>query len=339
MRNLFFIISLVTFSSLSLPQNVKYQLSLDTNFPLWLKTVDAHSEQTSGITFVKNECGIDYFLLADDIGAIHLMSVKENKIVGMDEIEFVNETERFFPTFPKMDFEEITFDKNTGDVYLSVEGNGKYYNDYVGIFKLIFKNRDILSKKVVAIIRINYRPENLFFKYTGWNIGYEGFAVSNNYYFLGLEGFLNNNLFADSTLIFISNKVDMEIFKIISTKTFGIHTICGLYAENDHSIWGVDRNNRKIFNLKLDENFDIIKCSIYEGSVQIPGYKDLNYQPSLESITMDNEKNIYVVDDPWKEVFIPQEITFNKLDEETKSNFKDYIPTIYKYKITPKGDD
>jgi len=339
MLKLFFIISISLISTLSLPQNASYNLTLDEDYPLWLKTDKSNTDQTSGIAFIKNECGTNYFLLADDIGSIHLMSVNEDEIVSIDKIEFVNETQNFFSSFPKMDFEEITYDKNTGEVYLSVEGNGEHFNDYAGIFKLIFKDRDILTKQVVAIIRINYRPENLFFKYTNWNIGYEGFAVSDNHYFLGLEGFSKDNLFADSTLIFIASKSDMEIFKIINTKSYGIHTICGLFAEDNYSIWGIDRNNRKIFNLIFDENFDIMKCDLYECSLHIPGYKDLNYLPSLESITMDNEKNIYVVDDPWKSVFVPQEETFNKLNEETKINFKNFIPTIYKYKLTPKGDN
>lgn len=45
-----------------------------------------------------------------------------------------------------MDFEEITYDKTTGEVYLSVEGNGENFNDYVGIYKLILKTIMFLLK-------------------------------------------------------------------------------------------------------------------------------------------------------------------------------------------------
>jgi hypothetical protein len=339
MSKIFLALCFLFFSVLSFSQVTDYNLSLDVNFPQWLKDGDVRTEQTSGITFIKSERGLDYFLLADDIGVIHLLIIKDEKILSIDQIEFINETQNFFPSFPKMDFEEISYDRTTGEVYLSVEGNGEHFNDYVGIFKLIFKNRDILTKKVISIIRVNYRPENLFFKYTNWNIAYEGFTFDNNFYYLGLEGFQNDNLFADSTLIFIGNKNDMQIIKSISTKQLGIHTICGLFSDKNYSLWGVDRNNRKIFHIIFTENFEIKSFSLYESSTQIPGYKNLNFLPSFESITMDDKNNLYIVDDPWKQVFVPDSITFDKLDIETKSNFKSYIPTIYKYKLTPKGDN
>lgn len=339
MKRLFFILIIFISSSISFSQKEKFNLLLDENYPLWLKSDKANTDQTSGIAFIKNDCSTNYFLLADDIGAIHLAAIKENKIEKIDKIEFVNETERFFPTFPKMDFEDIAFDKETGEAYLSVEGNGEKFNDFVGIFKLIFKNRDVFTKQVVAIIRINFRPQNLFFKYTSWNIGYEGIALNNKYFFLGLEGFQKDNLFADSTLIFIANKNDMEIVKTINTKEFGIHTVCGLFTDEENSLWGVDRNNRKIFHFLFDEKFNVKEFTSFNGTTEIPGFKDLNYLPSFESITMDDKKNIYVVDDPWKTVFIPAENIYDQLDEETKTNFKNYIPTIYKYKLTPKGDN
>jgi len=66
----------------------------------------------------------------------------------------------------------------------------------------------------------------------------------------------------------------------------------------------------------------------------IPGYHNLNYLPSYESITMDDDDNIYIVDDPWKEVFVPKEEILDKLDKQTINNFKQYVPIIFKYKIT-----
>jgi hypothetical protein len=339
MKKIYLIILIISFTVALFPQSAEVDLKPDVNFPLWLKSGGSRSDQTSGITFVKSECDVDYFLLADDIGAIHLLALKDDKILSIDKVEFIQESENFFTQFPKMDFEEISYDKTTGEVYLSVEGNGEHFNDYVGIFKLIFKNRDILTKQVVAIIRVNFKPENLFFKYTKWNIGYEGFTADNNYYYLGLEGFQNNYLFADSTLIFIANKYDMQIIKTISTKQLGIHTICGLHSDEDYSLWGVDRNNKKIFHILFDESFNIKTFNSYDCSTVIPGYHNLNYSPSFESITLDDENNLFIVDDPWKEVFVPEKNTYDKLDEETKANFRAYIPTIYKYKLTPKGDN
>jgi len=328
---LFFILS---FDFFVIAQNENITLLPDENFPLWLKTNQSRTNQTSGIAFIKSECDRKYFLLADDIGAIHLLTLKSDSIFSIENILFADSSGNYFSNFPKKDFEEINYDKNTGDVYLSVEGNGENFNDYVGIYKLIFKDKDVISKQIVLIEKMTYEPVIMFYKYTNWNIGYEGFALDDNYFYLGLEGFLNNYQFADSTLILIANKSDLSIIKEISTKSLGIHTICGLFSDEDYSLWGIDRNNRTIFHILFDEEFNIINFSKFDGKTFIPGYHNLNYSTSYESITIDDEDNIYIVDDPWKEVFIPGQDTLDKLDAETINNFKQYIPTIFKYKIT-----
>jgi hypothetical protein len=233
-----------------------------------------------------------------------------------------------------MDFEEIVYDKNTGEVYLSIEGNGENFNDYGGIYKLNFKDDNVFSKQVISIEKINFKPVCEFYKYTGRNIGYEGFALDDNYFYLGLEGFQNNYQFADSALIFIVNKSDYNIIKDISTKNLGVHTICGLYSDENYSLWGIDRNNRTIFHILFDEDFNIKSFSKFDAATVIPGYNNLNYLPSYESITMDENRNIYIVDDPWKEVFVPTQDILDQLDDQTIKNFKKYIPIIFKYKIT-----
>ena len=123
----------------------------------------------------------------------------------------------------------------------------------------------------------------------------------------------------------------MIIIKEISTKELGIHTICGLFSDEDYSLWGIDRNNRTIFHILFDEEFNIISFSKFDGATVIPGYNYLNYLPSYESITKDDDGNIYIVDDPWKEVFVPSQDILDKLDDQTVSNFREYIPTIFKY--------
>jgi hypothetical protein len=328
---LLFIISISFFTK---AQNENITLLPDEKFPLWLKTDQSSTNQTSGIAFIKSEYDKKYFLLADDIGFINLLTIKSDSIFSIENILFTESAELYFSNFPKKDFEEITYDKNSGDVYLSVEGNGENFNDYVGIFKLIFKDNDVLSKQIISVEKMIYIPADVFYKYTSWNIGYEGFALDDNYFYLGLEGFLNNYQFADSALIFIAHKSDLSIIKKISTKNFGVHTICGLFSDEDYSLWGIDRNNRTIFHILFDENFDIEKFSKYDCSTTIPGYHNLNYLPSFEGITLDDEGNLYIVDDPWKEVFVPQQHILDQLDNETINNFKQYIPIIFKYKVT-----
>jgi hypothetical protein len=328
---LFFIISFDFFLN---AQNENINLLPDENFPLWLKTEQSRTNQTSGIAFIKTECDKKYFLLADDIGFIHLLTLESDSIYSIDSISFTNNTDEYLAAFPKKDFEEIVYDQSTGSVYLSIEGNGEDFNDYVGIYKLIFKDNDVLSKQVISIEKMNFKPADLFYKYTNWNTGYEGFALNDNYFYLGLEGFVNNYQFADSTLIFIANKSHLNIVKTISTKNLGIHTICGLFSDADYSLWGIDRNSRMIFHILFDSEFNINSFLKFDGTTSIPGYHSLNYLPSYESITMDDDDNIYIVDDPWKEVFVPEEEILDQLDNETINNFKGYIPIIFKYKKT-----
>jgi hypothetical protein len=338
MKKLFLILIVTSFTLLLNAQSEKLSLVPDENYPLWLTTNQSRTDQTSGIAFIKSEGNLNYFLLADDIGSIHLLTIKDDAIYNIEKVKFTEETDDFFPTFPKMDFEEITYDKNTGEVYLSVEGNGENFNDYVGIYKLIFEKNNVLTKNAISIARIFYRPKDLFYKYTSWNIGYEGFALDNNYFYLGLEGFQNNHQFSDSTIIFIANKSDMKIIKEVSTKSLGIHTICGLFSDKDYSLWGIDRNSRKIFHISFNQDFSIKDFIKFDCSTIIPGYTDLNYLPSYESITIDNKNNIYLVDDPWREMFVPAESVLEKLDEKTINNFKEFIPTIFKYKIKTEGE-
>ncbi len=323
-----------SFSLIVNAQTEKIYLQPDENFPRWLKTNQSRTSQTSGIAFIKSECDRKYFLLADDIGFINLLTIQNDSVFSIEEILFSENVHNYFLKFPKQDFEEITYDKSSNMVYLSVEGNGENFNEYVGIYRLIFQDNDIFSRKVISIEKLIYTPVNVFYKYTSWNIGFEGFALDNNYFYLGLEGFQNNFQFADSALILIANKSDLNIIKEISTKSLGVHTICGLFSDEDYSLWGVDRNSRIIFHILFDEDFKIKSFSKFDGTMVIPGYNNLSYLPSYEGITFDDDHNIYITDDPWKEAFIPNQNILDMLDYQTINNFKQYIPIMFKYKET-----
>ncbi len=333
MRKALIIFYIFSFNFFVIAQNENITLLPDENFPLWLKTNQSRTDQTSGITFIKSEFGKKYFLLADDIGAIHLLALNGDSVFSIDKITFSDSACNYFSNFPKKDFEEISYDKNNGNVFLSVEGNGENFNEYVGIYKLNFNENNVFSKQIISIEKMTYKPTSLFYKYTDKNIGYEGFALDDNYFYLGLEGFQNNSQFADSSLFFIANKSDLNIIKGISTKSLGFNTICGLFSDKNYSLWGIDRNNRKIFHILFDEEFNIRSFKKFDGESYIPGYHKLNYLPSYESITMDDDENLYIVDDPWKEVFVPKQNILDSLNTETINNFKKYIPIIFKYKI------
>lgn len=314
-------------------QNELFNLELDSNYPLWLTTSECRTDQTSGIAFIKSESCKKYFLVADDIGSIHSLEISSDESIIIKPIIYSDSAKQFLSTLPKADFEEIVFDRSANSVYLSIEGNRNNYRDYVGIFKIHFATDKFPFKEISYFEKLEFKPRETFLKYTDKNIGYEGLATDGNYFYLGLEGFTKNYQFADSSVIFVAKKSDRTIIKEISTKCLRIHTVCGLFSDKDYSLWGIDRNQRKIFNIKFDENLNVINSFLFDCSTRIPGYPELNYNPSLESITMDDDNNLYLIDDPWKEAFIPDQNILDKLDSTTVKNFKELVPIIFKYKI------
>lgn len=333
MIRIFSLLLIIILTEFSFAQVEQIGLVKDSAYPRWLKTEDNRTDQTSGIAFIKSESSKKYFLLADDIGKIHSLSINYDNSFEIKTINYSDSAEQFVNSLPKADFEEIIFDPVTNSVYLSIEGNGNNFQKYVGIYKIHFTQTEPPYNEIAYFEKINFYPSELFLKYTDKNIGYEGLAVDKNYFYLGLEGFVKNNQFADSTIIFIANKSDHSIIKQIHTKALGIHTVCGLYSDKDYSLWGIDRNQRKIFHLDLDKDMNVISYFLFDCSTEIPDYTNLNYKPSFESITMDDDQNLYIVDDPWKEVYIPEQNILDNLDSTTIDNFKEYIPIIFKYKI------
>ena len=331
---LFFTILLLAFSYQPRKPGHIVQITKDDLYPRWLIENGYHTEQTSGITYIgSNKANENYFLLADDIGKIHRLKIIDDTTFNFTSISFSEDVQWFFNGFPKLDFEEITYDKFTGDVYLSIEGNEDNYKDFVGIYKISFINDDLFDSAIVNIEKLNIQPESEFYKYTKWNIGYEGLAVDSNYLYLGLEGFVNDKEYADSTIILVVDKNNLAIITEISTKELGIHTIGGLYADSNFNLWGVDRNNRRLFVLKLSEDLEIIDTTGWKLKPTIPGYPAIGYVGSIESITFDNAGNIYLVDDPWRKFFIPPDNVLGKLDSQTISKFTSYIPIIFRYKL------
>lgn len=308
------------------------RLKKDPQYPKWLASGSFSADQTSGISFIQEAPdGSKYFLLADDSGMILHLIIKNDTIFTLKPIEFTGNCIAYLDTFPKADFEEIIYDKKKNEVYVSIEGDGKYPERYAGIYRLIFKENDVLSDTIEEIKKIEITPEKEFQKYLADNIGYEGVALDDNYFYLGLEGFTNKRIFADSTVIFIVNRKTSEIIKQINTRSAGIHTISGLYSDKNYSVYGVDRNNKTLFHLSFDANLNIKDTSRTKIKTSIPNYASFDYVASIESVTMDPEGNFYLVDDPWKTFFIPSIEIINQLDSLTVNRFRNFIPVIYKY--------
>ena len=333
LRHILFLLLLGAVGCSPQKSNNVTNLTLSANYPRWLSEGEFHTDQTSGITFIgKDSSGNKNFLLADDIGKIHLLKISKDTMFSLIDIKFSDDVINYFKDFPKNDFEEIVFDPATKNVYLSVEGNGDDYRKFVHIFRLIFKNDNIFSAYIQNVEDLQIKPKEELLEYTKPNIGFEGLAVDSKNFYLGLENIFGPKSFGDSTLIYIVNKKNLMIEKIISTAGLGIQTICGLYSDKDKSLWGVDRNQRLIFHLTLNEDFDVNQFWKTDFVPAIPGYVNIPYVSSAESICMDDEKNIYIVDDPWYEFYIPPDSVLNRLDEKTISDFKQFIPVIYKFK-------
>lgn len=97
------------------------------------------------------DAGKKIFLLADDIGKIHRFVIKNDTIFSFTEIRFSNELNNYLAEFPKKDFEEIFYDKDTDEVYLTIEGNGKAHLRYHGIYKMKFLNNDVQRDTITSL--------------------------------------------------------------------------------------------------------------------------------------------------------------------------------------------
>src|SRR4030065_117753 len=305
------------------------------NYPRWLKNDVYHTNQTSGMTFLREkDDGTMEFLLADDIGKIHRLFIQDDTLFSFLEITFSEEVIDYFADFPKLDFEEIFYDKHTGEIYLTIEGNGENQLSYHGIYRLEFKDDNIFQDSVIALEKLLFKPEEIFYNNLLPNIGYEGFTADENYFYLGLENEqISEGNFSEHTLIRIVDKNSLTVVKEISTENIDISTVCGLYSEENFSLWGIDRNHRKVFQLLFDEYFHIVDLTFFDIKTIVPKYNHFEYVGSLESITIVAEKFLFLVDDPWNKFFIPPNEILDKLDESTVINFNNFIPVIHKFVI------
>lgn len=335
MNKIIFITLVFTASLLS---QTGYWLVSDVNYPRWMKNNEVRSNQTSGIAFLgRDETGKSVFLIADDIGDIYRFTIENDTIFNFTLINFSSNANSFLNTLPKKDFEEITFDPYLGLIYISIEGNGEDFKEHAGIYRLHINSTPMKFDTVRSFEKIEFQSRKQLYANVRPNIAFEGFAVDENYFYLGLEGILvDTTEFGNGTFIYIYEKKNKNLSKIISTKELGIQTVCGLFSNVNNSIWGVDRNKRKIFRITFDDTLEVKSHKIFNFIPVIPGYSKLNYVASIESITMDDKNNLYVVDDPWKEYYIPPRDVLFQVDKDTENNFKSFIPIIYRYNLKSK---
>lgn len=328
-----FTLILVYYTLLGFPLFAQSTVKNSAGFPKWLIDGKTRTDQTSGIAFLRSDNNFKEFLLADDIGNLFRLKIHADSSLILTPIELSKEVKEYFEVFPKKDFEEITFDRYNGAVYLSVEGNSVHAKKFTGIFQLIFARNSVFSDTIVKIQKIEFVPESVFLENVTINLGYEGIACDDKYFYLGLEGIRNEKEYADSSIIYIAEKQSSKIVKKVFTRSLGIGTVCGLFSDSTLSLWGIDRNKKNIFRIRFREDLTVTEHFLLPFHTAIPGYDGLTYTSAPESITSDDEGNLYLVDDPWREKYVPPETTLEKLSPETIRNFREHIPIIYKFSI------
>ena len=144
--SVFMLFAFLLFDSCGTNYNHKLQLKKDPSYPRWLSSGDFSADQTSGITFIKETTeGDKYFLLADDTGGILHLKISTDTVFTITPVIFAKNFQTYIDTFPKADFEEIVYDKNRNEVYLSIEGDGSHPERYAGIYEIFFKDNNVFS--------------------------------------------------------------------------------------------------------------------------------------------------------------------------------------------------
>ena len=312
------------------------------NYPIWMKdSAGNHTNQTSGLFYVGSSDGKKIFIDADDIGKINRLTIDESinpPRLDIKEIAFSEEVQLLFSKFKKKDMEEIFYDETNNKILLALEGHEyssldpEIYRKKEGIYEITFNN-DILTFDSILTIKRLTLPQGVY-AHTFDNIGFEGFSATDNYFFLGLENYqIDGNAFTDSTILYILNRNTNDL-KAIGTHDLKISSICGLYAADDYNLYGIDRNRRNMFYIKFNEDFSISKCEIKEMSLTIPLHNDIDRIIGIapESITFDNEGNIYVAIDPWLNFYKPDIADKKKLSDDELKNFYDGVPILYKFR-------
>ncbi len=312
------------------------------NYPIWMKDSQGNrTDQTSGLCYVGESNGKKTFLAADDIGIIRRITVDETTnppTPVISEIYYAKEVRDLFYKFKKKDMEDIYYDKANNKILIALEGHEyssldpEIYKQKEGIYEMTLNNDAMTFDTILTAKRLKLPKE--IYSHTFDNVGFEGFAVTENYFFLGLENYQEKGTeFSDSTILYVLNRKTDEIISI-GTRDLKISTICGLYAADDHTLYGIDRNRRSMFFIKFNDDFTINKSEINEMSLSIPQHRDIDKILGIapESITFDAEGNIYVAIDPWKDFYKPDITDRKKLSLEELNNFYEVIPIMYKFK-------
>lgn len=311
------------------------------NYPVWLKdSAGNQTRQTSGLCFTGSDGNVKRFISCDDIGVVNRLEIDESGTeprVRIYPVEYSQQIRDLFAKFKKTDMEEIMFDPHNNRILLSIEGHEYSSNDPMiyrqkeGIYELTF-NKDISSFDTLLTIKRLALPEEIY-KFTFDNIGFEGFSATKDFFYIGLENYQKDNeQFTDSTFLYVVNRRSGSV-RTISTKEHEVSSISGLYAADDRTLYGIDRNRRIMFMLKFDDDHNIVSSERKALELGVPGFRDMTNIPGIapESVTMDDRGSFYIAIDPWLAFYRPDLAQRKLLGEEAEFNFKKEIPIMYKF--------
>ncbi|MBS1492696.1 MAG: hypothetical protein JST55_04265 [Bacteroidetes bacterium] len=316
-------------------------------YPIWMKdTAGMYSQQTSGLYFIGRVEKKKFFLSANDNGRIDRISVDDSYFPPKFDIQVlhfeVSSTAKYFQTLAKLDFEDIVYDKLTNKIFVSIEGNSGI-NDMnppqittskktEQVCELSF-NKTILDCDTLKNIRKISMPDTIF-KYTNDNIGFEGMGITDNYFFMGLENITDEDgQFSDSTYLYIVGRKTNDV-KVIPSKLFNAKTVTSLCAVDDYNLYGVDRDSKKIFNIKFNKDFTIKEVKSQPFELTMPGHTDISMErmAGVEAIALDDEGYIYTDMDPWSDLFRSNFTPKNFFTAEDLWCISKLVPVLYKYK-------
>lgn len=339
---LFFIIVYIIFTSL-----YNRSIELVRGFPIWMKSPSGlYSRQTSGLFFIGREGSKKIFLSANDNGRIDKIYIDDSFTPPQIDVKILHfnvaSTAKFFQDFPKLDFEDIVYDRITDKILVSIEGNSGLtdnpaqklvdFKDNEGVYEFSFNNTILTCDTLKNVRKITMPPE--IYKYTNDNLGFEGMAITDNFLFMGLENITDSvGQFTDSTYLYILDRKTNDV-KTISSKKLGIRSITALCAQDDYTLYGVDRESKAIFCVKFNPDFSVKDVRSKPFDLPMPMHPDIYMDKisGVEAIALDDEGYIYTNIDPWSDLYKPYFTPKNFLTQEEKDNITKLVPVLYKYK-------
>jgi len=336
---LFLIIIYITFSTL-------YDRKIEPvhGYPIWMKSESGlYSQQTSGLFFIGREGNKKFFLSANDNSRIDRISIDDSFSPPKFDLQTIHfdlpTTIKLYKILSKWDFEDIVYDRISNKIIVSIEGNNDFdslrhipYKSSEGIYEFTFKKTIFTCDSIYEVNKLPL-PDTLF-KYTRENVGFEGMSMTDNYFYFGLENIAGESgLFSDSTYLYVLNRKTNDV-KIVRGKSLGVRSITGLFAKDDYTLYGVDRELKRIFCAKFNPDFSVREVKSKAFDLPMPLHSDIfmDKMAGVEAIAMDDENYIYTDIDPWSDMYTPNFTPKSFLSEDEKWNITKLIPVIYKYK-------